>query len=220
MPRSNKSGKAKKPKAKRTRNMWVARTFLANPIPTKTITKLTYPFFGLLSYTTTPGVQAFRLNSIFDPDFTAIGSQPPYRDQLAAWYYNYRVTGCKVDAEFTYGTGTTSVVVMNSDQNGAAPSDMQGEMAQVGAQYRLVAPYSPQSKFKQYFAIADVFSVEKSDILTDPAYAALMSTNPANTAFLQFSAVQVSGTAATTLAYSGKLTFYVECYGPVAQAMN
>lgn len=222
MPRSNKSGKAKKIGAKRTKRPGVFRIqrFVTNPIPNKSMMKLVYPFFGLLSFSSVPGVQAFRLNSIFDPDYTGVGTQPPYRDQLAAWYYNYRVTGAKFELDCSYGTGTTSVVIVNSDQNGAAPSDMPGEMAQEGAVAKLVAPYDAHQKWKQYFSIADVFGVDKADILTDPAYSALMTANPANTAFVQMSAVQVSGVAATTLAYMGKLTYYVECFGPVAQAMN
>jgi len=40
-----------------------------------------------------PTRYSFRLNSIFDPDFTGGGHQPMYRDQLIALYTNYVVLG-------------------------------------------------------------------------------------------------------------------------------
>lgn len=37
----------------------------------------------------------WRLNSLFDPDFTGGGHQPGYHDEWALLYKKYRVTGCK-----------------------------------------------------------------------------------------------------------------------------
>ncbi len=41
----------------------------------------------------TPTRYSFRLNSLFDPDYTGGGHQPMYRDQLIALYTNYTVLG-------------------------------------------------------------------------------------------------------------------------------
>lgn len=38
----------------------------------------------------------FSMNSMFDPDRTGVGHQPMGFDQVAAFYENYRVVGCKI----------------------------------------------------------------------------------------------------------------------------
>lgn len=45
---------------------------------------------------TSPGLQAFRLNSLHDPDLTGIGHQPRGFDQIAEFYTRYCVVGARV----------------------------------------------------------------------------------------------------------------------------
>lgn len=47
----------------------------------------------------------FRLNSIFDPDFTGTGHQPRGHDQYATIYQKYCVVGAKVLVEPLWGAG-------------------------------------------------------------------------------------------------------------------
>lgn len=42
----------------------------------------------------------FRMNSLFDPDFTGTGHQPMYYDRYAALYSNYRVLGSRLSTTF------------------------------------------------------------------------------------------------------------------------
>jgi len=51
-----------------------------------------------------PGLWQFRMNSLFDPDFTGTGHQPQWFDQLSAVYSRYRVLGAKITAKFVPGT--------------------------------------------------------------------------------------------------------------------
>jgi len=52
----------------------------------------------------------YRMNSIYDPDYTGTGAQPYWRDQLAAIYNRYRVLGAKISVTFAVSdvTDTTS----------------------------------------------------------------------------------------------------------------
>jgi len=67
----------------------------------------------------------YRLNSIYDPDYTGIGAQPYWRDQLAAIYNRYRVLGAKISVTFANSpvTDTTTtqgpflVGIQNSNTN-------------------------------------------------------------------------------------------------------
>lgn len=51
-----------------------------------------------------PGRHQWRVNSLYDPDFTTAGHQPLGRDQWAVFYNRYLVYGCK----FTITWSTTS----------------------------------------------------------------------------------------------------------------
>jgi len=48
----------------------------------------------------TPGLWQFRMNSLFDPDYTGTGHQPQWFDQLSAVYSYYRVLNSKITVSF------------------------------------------------------------------------------------------------------------------------
>jgi len=52
----------------------------------------------------------FRLTSLFDPDFSGIGTQPYFFDQLAAVYDRYKVLGAKISVTFGYESQTAAGV--------------------------------------------------------------------------------------------------------------
>ncbi len=54
------------------------------------------------------GPYVFRMNSIFDPDHTAVGHQPRFHDQVQAIYSKYCVIGAKAYIELL-SSGTSSV---------------------------------------------------------------------------------------------------------------
>lgn len=47
----------------------------------------------------------YRLNSLFDPDFTSTGHQPFGFDQLSVWYDKYLVTRARIELTVTDPTG-------------------------------------------------------------------------------------------------------------------
>lgn len=84
--------------------------------PTEIRTTLRYS--DVISLTSTGNAvtnHVFRMNSLFDPDFTATGHQPYYFDQFATIYQRYCVIGSKLTATFTpipqaiNGTATTQL---------------------------------------------------------------------------------------------------------------
>lgn len=54
------------------------------------------------------GSAAFRLNSLFDPDYTGIGHQPNGFDQWSTFYNHYTVVSAQVKATFQINDGTTN----------------------------------------------------------------------------------------------------------------
>lgn len=49
-----------------------------------------------------PHVHSFRLCSIYDPDYTGIGHQPRFFDEIATWYDRYKVKFAKITCSFSF----------------------------------------------------------------------------------------------------------------------
>lgn len=87
------------------------------------------------------GGQVFRLNSVYDPDFTGAGHQPLYYDQFTAVYNKYVVIGATIKVDFsplsddteitTTGPYTVGLTMNNSNNwatNGATLSEQSGSL--------------------------------------------------------------------------------------------
>jgi len=81
--------------------------------PDKYVTRLRYADqFTLTSILNTYVDNTFRCNSLFDPDYTGIGHQPMYFDQMCgtsgtAPYGKYRVLGAKIKVTFSPQTAAS-----------------------------------------------------------------------------------------------------------------
>ena len=71
----------------------------------KLTTKLTYCDTKTITPGSTMANHVFRLNSIFDPDFTGVGHQPGFHDQWANLYNQYRVTSAEWTLTFDSSRG-------------------------------------------------------------------------------------------------------------------
>lgn len=77
--------------------------------PDRLSTKLVYADKINLSLSSGgPNYYSFRMNSLFDPDYTGTGHQPQWFDQLAAIYRNYRVKGSKITVTFGSNANSTT----------------------------------------------------------------------------------------------------------------
>lgn len=77
--------------------------------PTKVRARLRYA--DIMTLTSSNGSltgSTFRMNSVYDPDYTNVGHQPYYFDQFAALYGRYAVQGAKLTAKFSIVPSTTS----------------------------------------------------------------------------------------------------------------
>lgn len=95
-PKHRKHAKGKRTKGKRRARITTVQPS-TQPIANRLITKLKY-----VDTVTIPlnidgvGVWEFRLNSLYDPDFSGGGHQPYGYDQLTTLYQQYRVFGARI----------------------------------------------------------------------------------------------------------------------------
>lgn len=75
---------------------------LGNGFPLKLKVNMKFSEYPqLTSNSGSMGQYAYRMNSIYDPNFTGTGVQPMYMDQLAALYNHYTVIGSRLKVTFT-----------------------------------------------------------------------------------------------------------------------
>ena len=199
--------------------------------PNKIITKLRYAF-NISTGPLTNGVgfdYVFRMNSIFDPDFTSIGHQPLWHDQYANIYLNYRVLGsqlrCKwMPSVYSYNgayepwivgvTGnrvSTSLLGYTSAQELMELNDTSFDTIGVsGNKNTFVLNYSPASRM--------------STEATDDVAGAQMGASPTQTYFAHCWCFMENGNSAPAtngeLSLTGTIEFTVEFFNLVNPAQS
>lgn len=86
--------------------------------PKSKMMKLRYAGSGTLNVASTPAYHYFWANSLYDPDYTATGHQPMFRDIIANIYNHYVVIGAKCTATFwTEDASTTYASIVGIKLN-------------------------------------------------------------------------------------------------------
>jgi hypothetical protein len=110
--------------------------------PNTIITKLRY--CDQLSMTSTLGATAlyvFAANGIFDPDITATGHQPMYRDNYAALYDQYVVIGSKIKITVSNMSATHSGTIgINGDDDSSGAVNLSTHMEQNNSKWIQLGP--------------------------------------------------------------------------------
>jgi len=111
MPRPQKRNMRKKTRKPRRQ---LSMAVCAAPVPARMTRLLKYFDLVQINPSLGGGVSgySFRLNSVFDPDYTGIGHQPRGFDQFAALYSEYVVLSSKIKIIPTLNSGTANPVTV------------------------------------------------------------------------------------------------------------
>lgn len=130
---------------------------------------------------------AFRLNSLFDPNFTGTGHQPLGYDQFSALYTLYRVYKVEVNIRLTgkFGAAVTYMAVnvrpslstysLGSLKKGDEVNEQPGNTIMDG---------SLNQSWSQSYYIADIEGCSRQRVMTDDQYNAGVGANPFLTPYL------------------------------------
>lgn len=162
--------------------------------------------------------QTYRLNSLFDPDFSGTGHQPFGYDQLSAWYGKYLVTRARVEITVTDPTGdglAFGVAVRPSSTTASLASssiDVAGERQ--GVMIKCINDSGEQVKtFKFDLPIHEVFGVTQQEYhggLAD--YGAATSANPNLVCYLSIACINLSNATNYSLQALVRITYDCEFY--------
>lgn len=164
--------------------------------------------------------QVWRLNSLFDPDYTGTGHQPLYYDQIITLgYTNYLVHGCKVTLTFTnpsadgmyvaYGLDTPalddSIANVFHDYLKEYPRTMVRYINNTGSQKTTASFYVNNAK---------ACNVSKLRYNANPDYSAGTGSSPTKSPVVQCvcGAIDPSNGSTPTVQVTVKLTFLTEFF--------
>jgi hypothetical protein len=149
--------------------------------------------------------QAFRLNSLYDPDYSGTGTQPTGFDELMAIYTRYRVLTAKVKVMVMSSLSSPIVEFACYPSISATPVSVTSPNRLVPIRYAnftVLGHSQPLATVEEtVFSMADMFGVTRQAILDEQSYTGNASTNPSSAAYLHCEAMARTSSSQTVQLY-------------------
>ncbi len=177
--------------------------------PDRYFCKLKYTDVETISGTGVTGDMVYRINSLFDPNFTGVGSQPLSFDQLSAVYQKYLVLRCDWEVTATNLNSTAAFIT-------AVPTDVTVSGSSMQSLSEIKRSVTKALSINSGGAATVVLrgSVDMSDlhgqldIDSDPDEYSLVSTNPQDVAYLTIRAADYTTATSISVGLRVVLTYY------------
>lgn len=168
----------------------------------------------------------FRLNGMFDPDFTGVGHQPYGHDELATLYRFYRVMGVTVTVDFVNmsGPGTVGWAMLQTPKstwasNGINPDALREKPGSVMGMPNWNSSNRCTIDFG-YRRISEISGVTEAQVENDDEYAALFGADAFQTPFLRVNLADLSGASGATAAAQVTIVYHTKVYGRKTEASS
>jgi hypothetical protein len=178
--------------------------FLQAEQPDMVAVKQVYSDFRTMTASTNQAEYVYRLNSLFDPDFTGVGGQPDGFDQWKALYTNYRVVACLVEVEAAGGNGFGTLTMAPTTTSTSISSAE--EVAGLRRAKSMMFTTTETAKLKALWHIGEVFGWPDETVLADSSCTSACTASPGSQAFVHLCA-ETSG-ASDIVYFHVKLTYY------------
>lgn len=172
---------------------------------------------------------AFRLGSLFDPDFTGTGHQPWGFDQLAAIYQQYNVYRVKIQVKVVtanYGGGTSiPFLAVNLRPNGSAynlNSKYGWEIQERSGNTVINCNRSAETDiaWETDVFLADIEGLTKEEYTSDTAYKAYSTASPQKTPYMSIACGSFNEVAGASVAVMVSFVFYTNWTSPVVPGQS
>jgi len=190
-------------------------------VPPFTYANLVYPFaFSSSSTTGSVWYWQWRLNSLFDPDFTGSGSQPTTFDQWMALYDRYRVIATEVEIsvqDFSAPNAMTSCAFAPSVD--AVPTLTFTGIAGMRDAVISLPKNGQVNRFKRTYLMKDVFGVDEEAMMSELNFSGTSGTSAPSVAYGSLG-VTVFGGTTDPVCIAGCLRFAVRFEAPHANNVS
>lgn len=192
---------------------------LRQPVPDRIFSRFTYCDNYTISLQN-PGGAGMQSQSwwtsMYDPDYTGLGHQPLWYDQVAPMWSKYRVYGIKyvLEAMNTNTNQLATMVVQHSSDIAELPGTGNAfstlRERNNSRTYTLTSSQGRPIKVKGYMSTYRPFGMTKTDFIGDEDFEAAIANTPAKTAYLHTYFVTFNSTAIINLQV--RLVYYVELF--------
>ncbi len=221
MPNGKRNGRGRKRKTgpRRGRRAGIPTTIQIVP-PAFRRVFLGYKYLGTMTEpaASTGAIQQFRLNSLYDPDFTNVGTTALGYTALTGVYGLFRVVRCRVVARFVLSTTGTASVGMLPGLNSTVSSTYHFLEAEPNACSKMiqgnVGGGHSLAEFNKVYNMAKVSGITKRQYDTDFDFAHSTGANPAKPVYLT-AFIAGNSAAVQTVILNVRLIFEVECSQPL-----
>ncbi len=186
------------------------------------VTKSIFPpmFKGQLTYSSSRAINnvllavssyTFRANSLYDPDFTGVGTVVPGITTLSQLYDRYRVLGVRVSVVMRVESGIGGEVLLVASNQNSLPVAYADWSNQRFVKRISVGGVNGNNVAKAVvtFPIHEVYGVPKTQVRNEDDFASVMGNNPNNPVY--FHVGWYSGAAAATTQVFVDLRFTYDC---------
>lgn len=172
-----------------------------------------------------PTSNIYRLNSLFDPDYSGTGNQPVGFDNYALIYGRYVVYEANVECRIVNGNATAQMLVMRAKNNITSITTNDGVLAAICDKDNCVSAMTTAAydvvTLKKNFKLYNITGETRASYLTDDSYQAAVSANPTETIGLEILGGQVGAAVSTViLAYVLRISFKVKFFDRVNQGLS
>jgi len=169
----------------------------------------------LVDFTASIGYYAhvFRLNSLFDPDYTGVGAQPLGFDQWAALYGSYRVirASAKLTAAASVSQAIPMVMGFYPSTDATTESIIDNAMQKPRSSYQVVSWVGTnKNTVKRSYPLHAILGLTAEQYRTQPETAATVSANPGTPVYLTLFAFNLNGTWSASASSNPTLVFELE----------
>lgn len=171
----------------------------------------------------TGGLYTFRLNSIYDPDFTGVGGTAMGYTSLTSLYSLFRVVRVRVVARIALSTTGQAVVGMLAGLNSTFAANYHQLEAEPNSVSKLivgnVGGAHGVANFDRTYDLAKVCGITPQQYKTDFDFSHVTGSNPNKNVFLTVYLAGASA-AAQTMVYHVRLIYEVEVSNPLQSVAN
>lgn len=149
-----------------------------------------------------------RLNSLYDPDYTGVGSQAYYRDQLSTLYEKYQVYGAKVWINFCNDSTQSVNLAIYASPSYSNPAWFKEAAEFPYSKVALLALDTDKLKFQRYYWVKKIWG----KALKDDNFWASYNADPTNGTYLHVCTENSDGTTAIDIHYQIIIKFYCKFF--------
>jgi len=223
MPKANKQGKRKSPKKSGGGMQLVRHLPCSSSFPSTMKVLMTYSQQNnITEAAASTGITYFyRLNSVFDPDFTGAGTTANGYTTFSPLFYTYRVRRATVRLLGTCTCSTSGFVdvVIAPLPVSVITSNPLSWRSIPGSDRVAIAPTTNGGKnmvdLTRTYDMAKVMRLTKQQFDSDMDFAADISTNPVRPVFFLVSACSVGSGTVGAFSYTLDITYEVEWSRPI-----